>query len=72
MARTRTKKETFLVKPSKLPKDKKTSVRYNSFIKEQLEKEGYSLQSLLDEAIDKKLPKVEYEKKLTIEPKKLK
>lgn len=70
MAKNRIKKEKVLVKPSKLPKDGSTTVRFNKFVRELLEKEGYTIQSLLDEAIDKKLSKVEYETQIIITPKK--
>lgn len=66
----KSKKEMILVKPSKLPKDATTTVRINSFIRARLKAEGLSIQKLLDEAIDRKLSKVEFEKKMTIETKK--
>ena len=70
MARRRIRKEIFLVKPSELPKDSRAYVRINDFIKKLLKSEGVSVQKILDDALDKKFHKVEFEKKITVEPKK--
>lgn len=70
MAKKKSGKTTVMVKPSKLPKDASTTVRFNKFIRDRLKELGFSIQQVLDEGIDKKLGKVEYEKKTTIETKK--
>jgi hypothetical protein len=44
------------MKPSKLPKDKTTCVRYNSEVMEKLKKKGYkSIQDLVNKTIDQKV-----------------
>lgn len=70
MNKRRSAKEIVMVKPSELPKDKNVTLRINGFVKDRLKAEGHSIQKLLDEAVDKKLHKVEFEKKMTIETKK--
>lgn len=42
-------------KPSDLKKDRQDTLRVNSKVKEELKRRGYSLQELLDQAIDEKL-----------------
>lgn len=70
MSRKKITKEIILVKPSELPKDDRVNLRINSFVKKKLADDKVSLQKILDEAIDRKLSKIEFEKKLTIETKK--
>ena len=65
-ARKRIKRVTFMVKPSELSKDTTASVRINSSVKEHLKQEGVSIQKILDEAIDKRLDKIEFEEKITV------
>ena len=60
------KRVVLMVKPSELTKDSVISVRINSTVKEHLKQEGHSLQKIFDEAIDKKLDKIEFEEKITI------
>jgi hypothetical protein len=53
------------MKPSKLPKNKMASIRINAAVKEMLKKEGYSIQSIIDQFIDAKFDVSSKIKKLT-------
>lgn len=59
------------VKPSELKKDTPISLRMNSLVRDQLDKNQISLQQIFDDALDA-LVKIEVEETVTIDPKKIK